>query len=98
MAAGEKMATMVEEVEMNLNLNRTQDLWATQDQSHQHILVKKTRKQRVVHPNYLWIRVRKIRKQKNVYRLILASNILLQRDVNRQCVHVRPEREKIAPI
>jgi hypothetical protein len=57
MVTGEKMATMVEEVEMNLNLNlnlnRTQDLWATQDQSHQQILVKKTRKRRVVHPNHL---------------------------------------------
>ena len=95
------MATMVEEEEeeeMNLNLNRTQDLWATQDQSHQQILVKKTRKRRVVHPNHLWIRVRKIRKQKNVYSLILASKILLQRDVNRHCVHVHPEREKIVPI
>jgi hypothetical protein len=48
--------------------------------------------------NHLWICVTKIRKQKNVCRLILASKILLQRDVNRQCVHVQPEREKIALI
>ena len=49
-------------------------------------------------PELLVDLVTKIRKQKNVCRLILASKILLQRDVNLQCVHVQPEREKIALI
>jgi flagellar motility protein MotE (MotC chaperone) len=36
-ATEETMATMGDEVEtkLNLKLNRTQDLWATQDQNHQ---------------------------------------------------------------
>jgi endonuclease YncB( thermonuclease family) len=41
--------------------------------------------------------VKKIRKEKDVYRLVFVLKILLQKDVNRQCVHVHLGRDKIAP-